>query len=290
MDTQKTVGIATMEKFDNRLLNSVGSSRIRARWLLPYWPEAEEFVIGKHYETIIFQKVYWKDMMKRFTGIKILDLCDPDWLENKPVFEFVDLVDAVTTSTQALADYVQKLRKDAFVRCIPDRVFMPEAQPVKAEHNESLKTLVWFGYHQNAHYLQSTYDELVKQGLELTIIADHQIDLPLMYKGKLHLHNVAYNYQTLNKEIIKADAVLMPDAMGDERSKYKSNNKTLQAKSLGMPIVKVPEDLEKLQTKEARETEGKANRKEVEDKWDVKYSVDEYRQLMKEIQERKNGR
>ena len=70
------IGICTMEKFDNRVVNSVGSSRIRVRWLLKYWPEAEEYIIGKEYDVLIFQKVYWKPMMQSFEGIKILDICE----------------------------------------------------------------------------------------------------------------------------------------------------------------------------------------------------------------------
>ena len=95
---KKNVGWLTMEKMDNRTFNSVGSSRIRARWLLPYWKEAEEYVIGKKYDVIIFQKVFWSSFKENgnYKGIKILDLADPDWLENKPVFEYIDWVDATT--------------------------------------------------------------------------------------------------------------------------------------------------------------------------------------------------
>ena len=73
---------------------------------------------------------------------------------------------------------------------------------------------------------------------------------------------------------------------------YKSNNKTLQAWSLGMPVIKVPEDIDRLLTKEARETEGRNNRKEVEEKYDVKYSVEDYKRIIEEIKKRKeqNGR
>ena len=287
MDNNKTVGICTMEKFDNRQFNSVGSSRIRVRWLLPYWPEAEEYVIGKSYEVLIFQKVYWKKMMQDFKGIKILDLCDPDWLENKPVFEFIDLADAVTTSTEALAEYIRKVRPNALVRCIPDRVYMPEATPIKTVHNDELKKVVWFGYHQNAHYLVQTYDELIKQNVELTIVCEQAIEPGMGYRGKLAVNNVPFNYPTLNKELIKADAILLPDPVGDERAKYKSNNKTLQGWALAMPVVKTADDLERLLSKEARETEGKRNRKEVEDKWDVKYSVKNYKDLFEEIRAKK---
>lgn len=279
----KSIGIMTMEQMLSRPLNSVGSSRIRVRWLLPYWEEAEEFNIGKKYDTVIFQKVYWANMMRAFEGVKILDLCDPDWLENRPVFEFVDMVDAVTTSTEELAIYVRKIRPGKLVRCIPDRVFLPEATPVKTEHSDSLRKVVWFGYSHNSHYLSITYDELVKRGIELIAISDRDFDPPMMYRGKLLITNIAYNYANINKEIIKYDAVLMPQYLGDERAKYKSNNKTLQAWSLGMPVIKVPEDFDKFSTKEAREQESISRRKEIEDKWDVKYSVDEYRKLIEEI-------
>lgn len=281
----KTVALATMEKFDNRMPNSVGSSRIRMRWMLPYWEEAEEYVIGKKYDAMIFQKVYWREMMQHFEGVKILDLCDPDWLENKPVFEFVDMVDAVTTSTEALAEYIRKLRPDKkHILCIPDRVYMPEAEPVKTDYGDKLKTLVWFGYAHNAHYLYSTFDEIIARGLELVCVSEAPIDPPMMYRNKLKLTNVPYNYAALYKEMIKYDAILLPDPVGDERAKYKSNNKTLQAWSVGMPVVKVPEDLDKFQTAEQRETEGKTRRKEIEEKWDVRYSVQNYKDLIKAIQ------
>ena len=44
---KKDTGCLSMEKIGNRAVNSVGSSRIRLRWLLNYWPEAEEYIIGK---------------------------------------------------------------------------------------------------------------------------------------------------------------------------------------------------------------------------------------------------
>lgn len=284
----KTTGILTMEKMDNRLFNSVGSSRIRMRWLLPYWEEAEEYGIGKKYEVMIFQKVYWGAMMDAFEGIKLLDICDADWLENKPVFEFIDKVDAVTTSTEALAGYIRKIRPNSLVKCIPDRVYLPEAVPIKTDYADKIKTVVWFGYFHNAHYLTRVYDELVSRGLDLVVITDSEIDPPSVYQGKLSIHNIPYNYQTYIKELIQYDAILMPDPIGDERAKYKSNNKTLQAWALGMPVIKVPSDFKRLATKEARIEEAKVKRKEVEEKWDVKLSVESYRQLINEIKALKN--
>src|SRR5438552_3820560 len=129
----KNTALLTMERMNNRVFNSIGSSRIRMRWLLPYWEEAEEFIIGKGYDVMIFQKVYWDTFKKNgnYQGVKILDLCDPDWLENKPVFEYIDWVDAVTTSTEALAEYIRKMRPNKkHVLCIPDRVYIPDRKSV----------------------------------------------------------------------------------------------------------------------------------------------------------------
>ena len=282
----KTVGLVTMEKMDNRTFGSVGSSRIRMRWLLPFWEEAEEYGIAKKYDVLIFQKVYWetfKEYGDTYKGIKIFDLCDPDWLENKPVFEYIDWSHAVTTSTQALADYIQKLRPNALVRCIPDRVYIPESVPIKTEHADKITNLVWFGYSHNAHYLTRVFDELIRRGIQLTVISDNPIEAPMAYRGRINIHNVMYNYDSLNKEMVKCDAVLMPEPTGDERAKYKSNNKTLHAWSIGMPVIKVPEDIDRLATKEAREQETAKQLQEIKDKWDVRYSVDEYKALIEEI-------
>lgn len=283
----KTIGICTMEKFDNRATDSVGSSRIRARWLLHYWPEAEEYIIGKKYEILIFQKVYWENMMKFFEGIKIMDLCDPDWLEGKPLFEFIDMADAVTTSTQALADYIKKLRPNALVRCIPDRVYLPEMTPIKTEHEGALRRLVWFGYSHNSQYLLRTFDDVISHGLELTIISNNPYDVPLAYRGKLKLTNVPYDYHALNREVVKHDAVLMPTPEGDIKSKYKSNNKVLQAKACGLPVITLPQDIERFMDPKERKKASEEGIKEIKERWDCKFSVDGYKELIEEIEERK---
>jgi hypothetical protein len=284
---EKTCGFCAMEKFDNRPTNSVGSSRIRVRWLLHYWEEAEEYIMGKKYEVLIFQKVYWENMMRFFEGIKIIDLCDADWLEGKPVFEFIDLADATVTSTQALADYIQKLRPNALVKCIPDRVYLPEMVPIKTKHEGFLRKLAWFGYSHNAQYLLSTFDDIISHNLELTVISNNPYDVPLAYRGRLKLENVPYDYNTLGKELMKYDAVLMPAPFGDEKSRYKSNNKVLQAWALGMPVITLPQDLERFNDPLERKKESELRLKEIKEKWDCRFSVDEYKDLIKEIKERK---
>ncbi len=283
----KSVGICTMEKFDNRPANSVGSSRIRAKWLLNYWDEAEEFVIGKKYDVMIYQKVYWKEMMTRFEGIQIIDICDPDWLEKKPVFEFFDLADAVVTSSQALADYIQRFRPEQRVLCIPDRVYLPEHEPRKEVHEGVGRSAVWFGYSHNTHYLYKTFEQLIMNNIKLTVISNEPFMPPYAYKA-LQVENVPYDYSTIHKELIKHDFVLLPEPVEDTKGQYKSNNKTLTAWALGMPVVSMPEDLKRFLNPEERAKESALRLQEIKDKWDVKYSVDEYRKLIEELQDAKS--
>lgn len=284
---EKTCGICTMEKFDNRLKNSVGSSRIRMRWMLPFWKEAEEYVIGKNYNVMIFQKVYWENMKREFKGIKILDICDPDWLEKKPVFKFVDLCDATVTSTPALAEYIRKIRPDAIVKCIPDRVLLSQAVPKKQTHLGKIKKLVWFGFHHNTHYLVDTFDELIRNNVELTVISQQPFEPTLAYKGKIKIHNVPYNQDSLNQELIKADAVIMPPPRGDLKSKYKSNNKVLHAWSLGLPVIVTANDLDRLMNEEERQKEAVLRLKEIEEKGNIEISVKEYKELIETIRRKR---
>ena len=115
------IGILTFEQFHGKM--DIGISRIRGHWLAKYWDEAEVWKMGQKYDIMIYQKVYWIEHAKQFNGIKILDLCDPDWKEwSSRIKQMIDLCDAVTTSTYEIAKYIIKLT-DKPVWYIPDRLF-----------------------------------------------------------------------------------------------------------------------------------------------------------------------
>lgn len=282
----KTIGICTMEAFDNRPTNTVGSSRIRMRWLLPFWEEAEEYRMGQKYEAMIYQKVYWDKMMNAFEGVQILDLCDPDWLEGKPVFEYVDKADIITTSTSALADYIKKMRPGKVAVCVPDRIYLPEHKPRTQKFVGPIKSAVWFGYGHNVHYLTKTFDALIKHNISLTVISNEPFTPPVAFRN-LRVTNVPYTYPGVHEEIIKHDILLMPPASDDLKGSFKSNNKSLTGMALGVPVVSTEDELEAMMTAEARQAKADKDLQEIKDKWDVKYSVDEYRALIKEAIERK---
>jgi len=281
------VGFITMEKFDNRARDTVGSSRIRARWVYDVWDEAEEYQIGQEYDVLIFQKVYWENMMLEFKGLKILDLCDPDWLEGKDVMKYAELCDAVTTSSEPLAEYIRQFVSVPVV-CIPDRVNLEEHTPIKTEHAEKPKSVVWFGYQHNQHYLKYTLNYLIKHNLSLTVISNYAYDVPPMYDIKID--NLKFAYPKVHGDLIENDIALLPlTTEADVKGQYKSNNKTLTCWALGIPVARTPDELEELLPKEAREQESKKRLQEIQDKWDVQLSVKEYKSLISQLQNDKKN-
>lgn len=274
------VGFITMEKNENRKPNSVGSSRIRAKWVWKHWDEAEEYQIGEKYDVMIFQKAYWGSMLESFKGIKIFDICDPDWLDQRPVVKVMNLCDAVTTSTEALAKFLRKIFPGKIITCVHDRIDLTEHTLIK-KHEGKAKSCVWFGYSGNAGALDRAIDHLIERNLSLTVISDKPYEPPRTIKP-FKVVNLPYRYESIYRDLVANDIVLLPELLS-LRGKFKSNNKTLTAWALGMPVAKIPEDLDEFSSPIAREREGTLRRKQIEAEWDVKFSVKDYKKLIVKI-------
>jgi len=282
----------TMEKHENRPLNSVGSSRIRGRWLWERFAEdavfeqGGEYMMGEKADVIIFQKAYWRGMLEEFEGIKIFDLCDPDWLDKRPVVDVANYCDAVVTSTEPLAMYMRKVVPNKKIVCIPDRVELAPNRPIKI-HSGELRSVVWFGYVGNASNLDYCLEELKNRGIALTVIAERE------YKPEIHIkYNIKfkkYNQDTIYEDIVKHDAVLLPKRK-DYRGRFKSNNKIIQSWELGMPVILEPGDFDRFKSSEARRKESGERLREVHEHYDVMQSVVEYKNLIKEVRSEKKGR
>lgn len=280
----KTVGILTMELYEGRQKNSVGSSRIRGTWLANHWPEAELFKIGKVYDTVIFQKAYHLDFMKIFPGVKILDLCDPDWLEGKPVKEAIELCDAVTCSSEALREFLSKITEKPVV-FIPDRVDLTAHTERKA-HTGRAERVVWFGYHGNHKVLDGALMTLRRMNLGITIISD----MPYYPQGNVegiddewfakNVRNIKYDPETANQEIVDGGDIVINPKIDNGRFKFKSENKTYISWALGMPVAKDSDDIERFMDPEERQKEADLRRKEVEEKYDVRKSVEEFKAVI----------
>lgn len=276
----KPVGFLLFEDWHNR--KEVGSSRLRGHWLMKHWEEAEIFQNGAFYDTVIFQKAYWLDYVRAFKGIKILDICDPDWLDSMPIKEVIDNCDAVTVSSEGLKHAIEQFT-DKPVVFIPDRQDL-SFHTKKKEHKGKAKKVIWFGYSHNAKLLDPTLLSLKKLGLELTVLSDARPP----YNGATR--NIKYQYEDKNWSfddvILEHDIVLLPPDIRP-RGKYKSTNKTLTAWTLGMPVATNKEDLIRFMEEAERVKEGELRYNEVREKWNIEKSVQEYKDLIAQI---KNGK
>jgi hypothetical protein len=279
---EKTVGIVTIEDFQRR--KNIGSTRIRARWLLNYWPEAEMFTTGRRYEVVIFQKAYWLQYAEAFNGIKILDLCDPDFLTwRRELKRMIDCCDAVTASTQALVDVLKEYTSRP-VFCVPDRLDPQAFEGMWKDHTGRgpAKAVAWYGYSHNFPALNSIVDALPEFGIEeLLVVADanQPYHLPPALAGKLSVRNFTWGPDTVNENLLKADIVINPRILTG-RWKYKSNNKTLGAWAIGLPVAHTREELAALIPEDARAREVKLRRTRLFDEYHVRKSVEEYRRLI----------
>ncbi len=287
------IGIFSNEQFTNSQKDSVGSSRIRSTWPLRYWPEAEEFHIGVKYDAVIFQKAYFLEYMKVYDGIKILDLCDPDWMEGKPVIECAQLCDAVTVSSKGLHEYLSKvLAKPVYL--VPDTVDMA-AHEEKKIHTARARSAVWFGYHHNQTVLDAVLPALKRLGLQLTVISD----LPYFPTAAIdgvdskwitaNVKNIKFDAATLNDEIIEGGDIVLNNRPETGKFKYKSDNKTVIAWALGMPVAKTVEELELFMDPIAREAEARKRIDEVKSEWSSDRTVREYRDVIRHCQEARIG-
>lgn len=277
-----TLGILTMEKYERRKIGSVGSSRIRGDWLIKNWRsgerlmDAEEFIIGKKYDAVIYQKAYFKEHMAQAKCLKIFDLCDPDWLDSRPVQEVASYVDAFVVPTEnlkkALADFIDKP-----IIVIPDRMDLEFYKNPKLKHEGTAKSCVYFGYSNNANLVLPQCIETLKyHNLKLTVIAD----APFVSSGFYETSFVKYDNATVNEEIKKHDFVLLPQLEDDYRFSMKSNNKTVSSWLNGMPVAHTPEDVARFMNGEERAKESAKNYKIACEKYDVRLSVEEYDQLI----------
>ena len=276
-----------MEAYECRQKDSVGSSRIRGTWLTKYWPEAEIFQIGKKYDAVIFQKAYFERYMKEYDGIKILDICDPDWLDGRPIKACVELCDAVTCSSVALKEFLESIT-DKPVHYIPDRMDL-DYYPKQKIHKGRARSVVWFGYSNNHKLIDSCLFTLARLGLSLTVISDHPYMPPANVQGidndwiNENLTNIKYDQDTVNHEILESGDIVINPKIEDGRFKYKSDNKTYTAWALGIPVATNSDELEALVEEEARIKEADKRLAEIKKFYHTQLSVDQYKEIIDKI-------
>ncbi len=268
----------------------IGSSRIRAKWPIKYWNQAgpdigtaELFRMGEKYDAVIFQKAYWPEYARAFKGIKILDLCDPDWMHwGGKIVEMIQEVDVITCSSQALAKQITRFT-DKPVYVVNDRIDFEQVKRTKV-HVGDMKTVVWYGYSQNFPMLESTLGAIKKLGLNLIVIADKTFALPSGMKG-IEVTNYPWSADHWVDDLLRGDVVLNP-RHSKGRFKYKSDNKTTMAWALGLPVAHNEEELKAFITEESRKKEAEVRTKQMRDEYDVKLSVIDMKEIIGEIKDK----
>lgn len=300
------IGFVTFQLYEGRA--DIGSSRIRAEWLCKYWEEAELYKQGQQYDVLIFQKAYWTEMAKEFKGIKIFDLCDPDFLHwGYKTKEMLDNVDAITTSTEKLAEAMRQFT-DKPVICVPDRMDLAQHMNQK-KHEGDAKLVGWFGYVDNSIMLDPVLPYLEKLGLDLKVISNKSYLPPishvrpeiergmgedesqrvLTHQKKHHwieLTNIKWNNDTYLDELLDCDIIVNPTSTKGKWG-YKSNNKTLTAWALGIPVANTVAELKKYINPDERIKEAALRRTEIVKEWEVKSSVTDYIKIINDLTNKK---
>ena len=275
----------TFEAFHAK--SNVGSTKIRVHNLIKYWEDAKLYKYGEKPDVLIFQKVYiGKDykVPATFPAVKILDICDPDWLEGVPIKETVDAMNAITCPTEPLAEFIRQLT-DKPVRVIKDRFDLTEF-PSRKTHRGQAKTVVWFGYHHNASALKLAVQSIERRGLRLKVIADQDpfasrwASKPSEFENNYEF--VKYRPDTAYLEIQKADVCVLPK-MNRPQDRFKSENKTVIAQLLGLPVATTADELDKFMTAEARTKYIDTVYDILREEYDVNKSIKEYKDLIYEI-------
>lgn len=261
--------------------SQAGSTDIRVLNVMKFWPEASLYRFGDQYDVMIFQKVYASQDYKfpvTAPKIKILDICDPDWLDNAYINETVSAMDAVTCPTEPLAEFIRQIA-DCPVRVIKDR-FLVDEFPRPKVHTGKAKSVVWFGYVHNAGLLRPAIETIKQMGLKLTVVANE--DPQIQRWGEVDYMFVKWKKESLYQELQKHDICLLP-AGNRPVDRFKSENKTVIARLLGLPVAVTKTDLAGFMTDKARNKDVAERHEKTRDEYDSRRSVAEFKQLIREI-------
>lgn len=258
----------------------VGSDYIRAAQLIKHWPEADVYKYGEFPDVLIFNKVFMSQdyqFHKHFENITILDICDPLWLEGQSVVETCQAVDAVTCPTEELAKFIRQFKKEVVV--IPDRFDMDIAPGDYVVPEDRADTVVWFGYSHNIAALKPAIPYIIEKNLKLLIISN---DNPEIQRWGAGYEFIKYNEETIYHDLQRADFAILPDGTRPQ-DKYKSNNREIKSNLAGLPVAKTPEDVDLYMSAEARQEWFNTKYEIIKAEYDVRKSVQQYKDLINEI-------
>jgi hypothetical protein len=196
-------------------------------------------------------------------------------------------IDGVTCSTKALAERLAGMT-DKPVAFIHDSFDFTKFPKQKKVHNKGQTEIAaWHGYSENFPMLDSAVSVLAKHGIKkLLVIADRRRPyvLPAGLDGKVEIVNYPWSEETVLADLLRADIVINPQSTR-ARWKFKSENKTVMAWALGLPVAHNEDELKALLTSEQRKTEADIRYKQARKDYDVRDTVKEYQEFIKVCQD-----
>lgn len=265
---------------------SLGSDYLRVTQLTTNYPEFEQFVHGKKYDHLIFQQYCWEEMMQRFAGPKILDLCDPNWITyDLEIVKICGWVHAVTCSSEGLTQLVKSYLPDMIVEHVPDRLDLKTFPLPRKPHQGKARKAVWFGYTHNAHETLPQLAPILKDtGLQLRIIANlpYSEDDDIL---KLNPEFLQYDRSTVYEQIREADILLNPRS-DKAFFRYKSNNKSLVGWHLGLPVAVTGEDVARLMNPDERNKDVADMQPVVKQEYHIGKTAEQYHDIIRRIKQR----
>lgn len=271
-----------------------GSTKIRVDNLVKYWPEASYYKYGDKADVLIFQKVYctydYKFPKNYKDGIKILDVCDPDWTQTPDIYikETIDAMDAVVVPTEELRKLLATMTKTP-VHLVRDRFDLSEF-PERKVHDGKAKSVVWFGYAHNSELIKFAVPSIEARGLDLIIISNEDPTAYRLandsesYKSKYTF--IKYDQETIYDSLQAADVCVLPKGYRPV-DKYKSENKTIIAQLCGLPVATDTDELDDLMEAEARNKAVEDVYAKISEEYDCKKSVEEYEAIINGITKNK---
>lgn len=262
-----------------------GSTFIRMLQMEKYWDELGQYKYGEDADVLIFQKVYCTSDYKfpaQYEKTTILDICDPDWLDGNAVKETADGVDAITTPTEPIAEFIRQLT-DKPIKVIPDR-FDLSVIPKPKKHLGKAKLAVWFGYAHNAEAIRFAIKSLQIHGIKLLVISNED---PSAWRWANDDYKKMYTYkkykeETIYQELQKADFAILPKHIRPQ-DEFKSNNRTIKANLAGLPVVTDKESLELYIDGSERQKWVDEELDKIKLEYDIKNSIKDYKDLIKEL-------
>jgi hypothetical protein len=257
-------------------LRNPGSARVRAEWVARYWDGAEVYDRSQPLagcDLYVFQKAYLTSEPRMWIAAAArwrdggacrlaFDLCDPDFLEEehrRRMLDVLPLFDFAVAPTEALAEWLGRYLP---ARVIPDRVDVEEVRGYgRARLTDSdTPTCVWAGYERNVAALDALRPMVEEMGLPLVVLA---LDGPLPF-GEFW------------RRVLGTGEVLLNPRPEDGRLSYKSDNKTVIAWTLGMPVARTVDELRRLADPTERSNSAKRSALIAETVADVRLSVKQW--------------